>query len=90
MVLPSTYGLLVLFFSFCCWEVSIFTPDTAWSFGIHKWSNYLIYTQLIEPSIDTPWDEPTMHSEEFMAYVNHAPNIDFDPWDRLSSDVLCK
>ncbi|RUS17371.1 kinase-like domain-containing protein [Endogone sp. FLAS-F59071] len=37
---------------------------------------------------NTPWDEPTMHSEEFMAYVNHAPNMDFDPWDRLSSDLL--
>ncbi|RUS33052.1 kinase-like domain-containing protein [Jimgerdemannia flammicorona] len=42
----------------------------------------------VAPEVYTPWDEPTMHSEEFVAYVNQTPFVRFEPWDRLSGDVL--
>lgn len=39
--------------------------------------------------LDTPWDEPTMNSTEFVRYVNGE--IFDDPlWCHIRGDALCK
>jgi hypothetical protein len=32
--------------------------------------------------VDTPWDEPSENSQEFMAYLSQEI-FDFDPWTRI-------
>jgi len=38
---------------------------------------------------DTPWDEPTPRSEEFVAFISR-PNLDYEPWNTFSKPVLSK
>ena len=38
---------------------------------------------------DTPWDEPTIHSPEFVRYVSGAIFSEL-PWRRLSEEALCE
>ena len=38
--------------------------------------------------IDTPWDEPTRGSVEFMQYIT-GEAFNHQPWSRFSPDALC-
>lgn len=38
---------------------------------------------------DTPWDEPTKHSSEYMAYKS-GQIFNQQPWNRLGQDALCE
>jgi len=49
------------------------------------WSSGIILFVLLAGN--TPWDEPTPRSEEFVAYISH-PNLDYEPWNSFSKPVL--
>ena len=40
------------------------------------------------PLLDTPWDEPTRGSVEFMQYIT-GEAFNHRPWNRFSPDALC-
>ncbi|OLL22028.1 Serine/threonine-protein kinase chk1 [Neolecta irregularis DAH-3] len=37
---------------------------------------------------NTPWDEPTERSREFVHFAQHFHNLDFEPWNRLEPSAL--
>lgn len=39
--------------------------------------------------IDTPWDEPTQHSVEYVRFVEGV-FMDDDPWDRMEKNTMCR
>ncbi|ORX82219.1 Pkinase-domain-containing protein [Anaeromyces robustus] len=49
------------------------------------WSSGIILFALLAGN--TPWDEPTPRSEEFVAFISH-PNLDYEPWNTFSKPVL--
>jgi len=49
------------------------------------WSSGIILFALLAGN--TPWDEPTSRSEEFVAYISHT-NLDYEPWNKFSKPVL--
>jgi len=49
------------------------------------WSSGIILFALLAGN--TPWDEPTPRSEEFVAFISY-PNLDYEPWNTFSKPVL--
>ncbi|ORX48135.1 Pkinase-domain-containing protein [Piromyces finnis] len=49
------------------------------------WSSGIILFALLAGN--TPWDEPTPRSEEFVAFISH-PSLDYEPWNTFSKPVL--
>lgn len=39
--------------------------------------------------LDTPWDQPTEESPEFLRYLR-GEIFNEEPWDRLGENALCK
>jgi serine/threonine-protein kinase Chk1 len=40
-------------------------------------------------TIDTPWDEPSESSPEYMAYLT-GELLNFDPWTRIQGPARCE
>jgi hypothetical protein len=47
-----------------------------------------VATRKLTRAADTPWDEPTSRSPEYSAYLT-GELFKYEPWPRLSPDMLC-